>query len=287
MGEQVPRETRASGWTRQERGLAATAGALALAIVVLIGVAIAGRTPESDVGSAPGSSPGNSPTALPTALPSPESPSPTASPSVPATEAGRIDFAGLADVRAYRFRMELEGSGANSPLTPIDGLIAVDGTVTTDPEAVDLSMSNILGPGTVMRIVAIGEEAWTDVGEGMTPYRGDPDSIEELIETYQPDAFFAQFVGELPSDAIMVEPRDGVETTRNGVAVTEYELALSTMDVAGRTIGLSGSFAIDNGRKVPVFFEVTLTDPADASAFYRVSISLIDLDDPDVTVVRP
>jgi hypothetical protein len=286
MGEEVPEP---AGWTTRERTLAATAGVIALLIVVLLGVAVLPRADAEPATAdvSPTVAPRTSGTAEPSPDPSP-TPTPTPSPTPTATDVAEPSSGftadGLADLTSYRFAVRIDGSGSNSPLVPIEGTVEVGGIVTTEPKAIDVVVTNMVGPNSSVRIVAIGSEAWVDTGAGtLVAAEGrEADSARQAIQTYQPENLFRGWIGELPPDAILVGT-----TIRAGVTVDEYRIDQTAIEGAGGDVLMEGSFALHDELGVPVWVEVLFTSVDDPAGTYRVSLELFDLNDPSVQVVHP
>jgi hypothetical protein len=272
-----------TGWTTQERTLAATAGVIALLIATLLGVAILprgeGESAAADV--SPTVAPRISETSVPASAVT--SPVPTArSHPIPTTG---FNADGLAELASYRFAVRMEGSGANSPLTPIEGTVEVSGIVTTDPEAIDIVIGNLFGPNSSVRIVAIGSDAWVDHGTGtlIAVPAEESDSVSRAVETYQPRNLFARSIGELPSDAIFVGT-----TSRAGVTVDEYRIDQTAVEGTGTAgVLMEGSFAIHGELGVPVWVDVLFTSADDPTGTFRISTEFLDLNGPSIQVVHP
>lgn len=292
MGEELRPRPEPAGWTTAERTLAALAGLLLVAIVATVGWATVGQRTGDEVGGAGSAAPEPSATSVRTPAPtrrSTPSPVPSASSAqqTATPQPSTFTISAISEVETYRFHIEMEGSGANSPLAPLQGVIEVNGRSSTDPEqAIDLVLLNTIGQGSSLRLVVVGDQAWVDYGSGsLVEVEGDElADARRAADEYRAEKLFADTVGELPRDAVQVG-----RAVRNGMEVTDYRIEPSVWTDTGPLAGVrvEGTFSIHDALQFPVRTEVVFTSATDPTGTFRVLVEILAINDPADRVERP
>jgi hypothetical protein len=192
--------------------------------------------------------------------------------------------AAFANITSYKFSMTLAGGSFGSMLSALGGAgatgggaITVAGTVTTNPQAADVTMAGI-------HIIEVGGFDYMDLGTGSfikSPQTGS----SSMADSFSPSTMFSDSLGTASG-----YNKVGSES-KNGVDTDHYQASQSTLTGLSSVAGVAnatwtGDVWIAKNGGYPVSMAI-MAKASDNSVAYEIMFDITNINDSSLKVTAP